>query len=421
MRLLHRASLDKAVAGTLDAIYCISLQEQPHRTRAAAGHFHDIGLCRHVTFYRPVRGKNGSRAIWEFHRVLARHALANQRRNALMLEDDVFFRMPWAKLAPRIAHALAALPPRWWCLYLGHFPLQAYFVRPNILRVRSGCAHAYIAGARLLAWLSETKPLAAEVPVWRIGKCIDCAMPNLPGMYAMFPMVAEQRFLGDYRVDTRFDRQGRKRAWHDLDSWRYYFIFRGARVVETVAVLLSPIHRLTLERYRERSGIETAQPARLIRSSGLFNDDYYLQCRPDVAAQEIDPLWHYLRSGARERTSPCLLFDPSYYAAQSPELGRENPLIHFIQVGTALGRKPHPLFDTAFYLSRYAEKIRKVCTRSHIIFRSAGRPASIRIVVRRRLVSFAASASARAPAKSAHPLPHRRLAARRRAASAIRR
>jgi hypothetical protein len=45
-----------ALAPGLTAIYCISLQEQPHRTAKAAAQFHALGLCRDVLFYRPVRG-----------------------------------------------------------------------------------------------------------------------------------------------------------------------------------------------------------------------------------------------------------------------------------------------------------------------------------------------------------------------------
>jgi hypothetical protein len=90
----------------LDAIYCISLQEQLHRTRQAIAHFHRIGLCRHVTFYRPTRGKNADYAIWASHQAVACHALSNGQRHALVLEDDVFFRRPWCKLAPRIAQAI---------------------------------------------------------------------------------------------------------------------------------------------------------------------------------------------------------------------------------------------------------------------------------------------------------------------------
>lgn len=237
---------------SLDAIYCISLQEQPHRTRQAIAHLHHIGLCRHVLFYRPRRGKNGERAIWASHRALARHALASGHRTTLMLEDDVFFRQSWDTLARRIARAMAALPPDWWCFYVGHVPIQAYFIRRNILRVRSACTHAYIASPRLLAWLADTEPLSADVATWpRIGRSIDGAMANLPSMYALFPMAVRQRFLGDYRVDPRFDAQGRPRSWRDGDRWRYYFIFRGAIVTEVLAAVFSPFHRLTLERNRK--------------------------------------------------------------------------------------------------------------------------------------------------------------------------
>ncbi len=239
---------------TLDAIYCISLQEQPHRTRQAVAHFHRVGLCRHVIFYRPTRGENGERAIWESHQALARHALANGCRNALMLEDDVFFRQPWDKLARRIARAMADLPADWWCFYLGHVPIQAYFFRPNILRARSACAHAYVASPSLLEWLANTEPLSVEVATWPwIGHSIDGAMANLPKMYALFPMAARQRFLGDYRVDTRLDAQGQPRSWRDGERWRYYFIFRGAVVTEILAAIMSPFHRLTLERNRSEA------------------------------------------------------------------------------------------------------------------------------------------------------------------------
>ena len=69
-------------------------------------------------------------------------------------------------------------------------------------------------------------------------------MSNLPDLYALFPMIARQRFLGDYRVNTRLDDRGRRRALTDVDRWRYLFIFRGARFAEGVAVVLSPIHWL---------------------------------------------------------------------------------------------------------------------------------------------------------------------------------
>jgi hypothetical protein len=64
------------LAPDLTAIYCISLQEQPHRTAKAAAQFHALGLCREVLFYRPVRRRDAERAIWDSHRAVAQDALA---------------------------------------------------------------------------------------------------------------------------------------------------------------------------------------------------------------------------------------------------------------------------------------------------------------------------------------------------------
>jgi hypothetical protein len=180
-----------SLAPDLNAIYCISLQEQPHRTAKAAAQFHALGLCREVLFYRPVRGRDADRAIWESHRAVAQDAIAKGFARILVLEDDVLFTRPREALVRRITAALRALPSTWWGLYLGHVPIQAYFLRPNLLRVRSGCTHAYIANAPLLAWLASTPPMSPEAPMWHwIGQSIGAAMSSLPEMYAMFPMIA---------------------------------------------------------------------------------------------------------------------------------------------------------------------------------------------------------------------------------------
>jgi len=82
------------VAPNLTAIYCISLQEQPHRTAKATEQFHALGLCREVLFYRPVRGRDPDRAIWDSHRAVAQDAIAKGFSRILVLEDDVLFTQP---------------------------------------------------------------------------------------------------------------------------------------------------------------------------------------------------------------------------------------------------------------------------------------------------------------------------------------
>ena len=240
------------LAPGLNAIYCISLQEEPHRTIKAAAQFHALGLCREALFYRPVRGRDADRAIWNSHRAVAQDAIAKGFARILVLEDDVLFTRPRETLMRRVTTALRALPSTWWGLYLGHVPIQAYFLRPGLLRVRSGCTHAYIANAPLLAWLASTPPMSPEVPMWHwIGQSIDAAMSSLPEMYAVFPMIAVQRYLGESGGDTRFHDQ--RSIFLDLGRWRYFFIYgAGTRFAEAVAVLFSPVHRLTLEWARRR-------------------------------------------------------------------------------------------------------------------------------------------------------------------------
>ena len=241
-----------ALAPGLTAIYCISLQEEPHRTAKAAAQFHALGLCRDVLFYRPVRGGDTDRAVWDSHRAVAAHALAEGFARIRVLEDDVLFTRPRETLGRRITAALCALPSTWWGLYLGHVPIQAYFLRPNLLRVRSGCTHAYIANAPLLAWLASTAPMSPQAPMWHwIGRSIDAAMSSLPEMYAMFPMIAVQRYLGESGADARFD--DRRQLATSLRIGRYFFIYGGgARFAEAIAVLFSPVHRVTLEWARRR-------------------------------------------------------------------------------------------------------------------------------------------------------------------------
>ena len=326
------------------AAYCISLVEQPHRTAYAAAHFHAIGLCQQTTFYRPHRASNTNLGVWNSHRAVAREALAKGHRRVLIMEDDVAFRRQIVDLAPRIGLAFTNIPADWWGLYLGHMPFQAYFIARGLIRTRSTNAHAYIANAPLLEWFAATEPMTAEVPIWPlIGRSVDSAMSNLPGMYAVFPMMALQKDLGDRRVDSRVTPAGRRRGWRDVDRWRYLFIFRGALVAEAVAILGSPFHWLTMERFLRRIEQGTSRDARNIRDAALFDDEYYLRTYPDVARDQIDPLLHYLEYGAAEGRWPNPSFDPPFYAAHATTLRPgENPLLHYIETGRGLGYPTQP-------------------------------------------------------------------------------
>ncbi|HWG05492.1 MAG TPA: hypothetical protein VG271_10800 [Beijerinckiaceae bacterium] len=288
-----------------DAVYCLSLREQPHRTAAMAELLHRLGLCNDSTLLLPSRAKHQPRAIWTSHRDIARHALDRGLRRILIFEDDAFIRIDEIQLRARLHEAMAQLPEDWWGLFIGHAPLQAYPIGLRLLRARSAASHAYVASERLLNWLAETEPMDPEVRVCRtIGASIDAALANLPGMYALFPMVATQRFMNNYRMDPLRDTEGHRRALTDKARYRTFLICHMMRVTEALALLFAPWHWLTLEYFRRRSGRALQREARAIRASKGFDEDYYLTAYPDVAASGRLPLEHYLVDGKREGRKP---------------------------------------------------------------------------------------------------------------------
>ncbi len=82
-----------------------------------------------------------------------------------------------------------------------------------------------------------------------------------------------------------------------------------------------------------------------IRESGLFDGEWYLAHNPDVAAVGIDPLVHYLASGASEGRPPGPRFDLAWYLGETPEAGLPgvNPILHYLREGRGLGRTPRAL------------------------------------------------------------------------------
>jgi hypothetical protein len=85
-----------------------------------------------------------------------------------------------------------------------------------------------------------------------------------------------------------------------------------------------------------------------IGSSDLFDAVWYLAQYTDVAASGVNPLAHYLTSGANEGRDPNPLFDTKWYLAQYPDVAAAgmNPLAHYVSFGAKEGRDPNPVFDS---------------------------------------------------------------------------
>jgi O-antigen biosynthesis protein len=87
-----------------------------------------------------------------------------------------------------------------------------------------------------------------------------------------------------------------------------------------------------------------------IEASGLFDPEFYRAHNPDIVKRQVEPLGHYLRSGAREGRNPNPLFDTRYYAALAKlDAGSMNPLFHYLSEGEARGLTPSIRFEPTAY------------------------------------------------------------------------
>lgn len=84
-----------------------------------------------------------------------------------------------------------------------------------------------------------------------------------------------------------------------------------------------------------------AWQVRRVRESGMFDETWYVQRYPDVAAAGHDPIAHYLQFGAKEMRNPSPRFDTSWYLNHYPDVAKEgmNPLLHYIKFGQKEGRQ----------------------------------------------------------------------------------
>ena len=97
---------------------------------------------------------------------------------------------------------------------------------------------------------------------------------------------------------------------------------------------------------------------KLIRASGLFDEDWYLRVNPDVASSRLSPIEHYILYGARERRNPSTRFDGNRYLEENRDVTEAgiNPLVHYLRYGRHEGRPAPSLSSSAgeTLLSLYA-------------------------------------------------------------------
>jgi predicted nucleic acid-binding Zn-ribbon protein len=91
--------------------------------------------------------------------------------------------------------------------------------------------------------------------------------------------------------------------------------------------------------------IEFIEAKTPLQPNPFFDCNWYLQRNPDVAAADMNPLIHFVLSGADEGRQPNRAFYPAYYREQLPPGERsENPLTHYVLRGLSEDRRTDPRY-----------------------------------------------------------------------------
>lgn len=71
----------------------------------------------------------------------------------------------------------------------------------------------------------------------------------------------------------------------------------------------------------------------IIKNSGLFSTEYYLEKNPDVKEKKVSPIMHYIKFGWKEGRNPSKDFDTKFYLRKNHDvLSQEiKPLVYYVK------------------------------------------------------------------------------------------
>jgi glycosyltransferase involved in cell wall biosynthesis len=139
--------------------------------------------------------------------------------------------------------------------------------------------------------------------------------------------------LSELALATATERRLRQRLAMEEGALAYFDGRQDRRERHFVVRVYRALQRRTNLRLGEKEGA---------RVRPYFDAAWYLETYPDVGADGLDPLTHYVRFGEREGRRPNAYFDPEGYLKSYPDVAVSGlgPLEHYARFGRKEGRRP---------------------------------------------------------------------------------
>jgi len=135
--------------------------------------------------------------------------------------------------------------------------------------------------------------------------------------------------------------ESRKRELAEIKTSRAWMIAQAIRRIHQAIAPPESLHARLIHKRADRFlNSRTKKESALIRTSPLFDEEWYVSQYPDVARAGVDPALHYLKYGWVEGRDPSSGFSSSWYLTvyKDVETAGINPLVHYIKYGRAEGR-----------------------------------------------------------------------------------
>ena len=161
----------------------------------------------------------------------------------------------------------------------------------------------------------------------------------------------------------------------DLDNgWGTHYSLSAAQIALAWAQIREAA--VTVPGLGSRSDMQPAEfdEEYLVRSSGLFESNWYLNTYPDVREANISPLSHFCTHGWKEGRRPNFYFDCEWYLQTYPEsgVGGRNPLFHYLRPDREPDLQPSMHFEPEWYRQRYGLQSAEEPLRHYLEHASSG-------------------------------------------------